>query len=241
MIIYIGYDPRDFAGYAVAHYSFRKYTRTIPIRGLILEELRKQGLYYRPTEVRTTTKGGKQLWDCISDAPMSTEFAITRFLVPHLAKTGWALFVDGDVMAIDNVTRIFDFCDPSKAIMCVQHSHKPEKESKMDGQVQTQYPRKNWSSVVLYNCDHPANKRLTVDMVNSLPGRDLHQFCWLKDNEIGELPQQFNYLVGYTHLNSGKTPTIVHFTSGLPDLIEYEQQEYADEWRAMLPHSIGAV
>ena len=31
----------------------------------------------------------------------------------------------------------------------------------MDGAVQTVYPRKNWSLMALYNCDHPKNELLT--------------------------------------------------------------------------------
>jgi len=110
----------------------------------------------------------------------------------------------------------------------------------MDGMVQTSYSRKNWSSVMLFNCSHPSNKNLTVDLVNTVPGRDLHRFCWLKDNEIGELPLEWNYLVGYSKLNGSK-PALVHFTHGLPDLAGYEDQEYADEWRAMRPYAVGAL
>ena len=240
-VVYIGYDPRDFTGFRVAKYTFRVWDKHVPILGLVLDDLRHQGLYYRPTEVRVNSEGRKQLWDVISDAPMSTEFSISRFLVPHLAKTGWALFVDGDVMALGNVSRVFDLADPNKAVMCVQHAHDPLDGVKMDGQLQTRYSRKNWSSVMLFNCDHPANKQLTVEMVNTFPGRDLHRFCWLEDDEIGELPQEYNYLVGYTHLNSGRTPVIVHFTSGLPDMAGYENQEYADKWRDFLPYAAGAM
>lgn len=239
--VYIGYDPRDFAGFAVARHSFTHYDRYVPVRGLVLDDLRKRGLYYRPTERRVNSDGHSQLWDVISDAPMSTEFSISRFLVPHLAREGWALFVDGDVMAIANPMRIFDHIDTSKAVMCVQHDHNPTEAVKMDGQMQTRYSRKNWSSVMLFYCDHPANRRLTVDMVNTLPGRDLHRFCWLEDDEIGALPQEYNYLVGYTHLNGGRTPRIIHFTNGLPDMAGYENQEYADQWRSMLPYAAGAI
>lgn len=239
--IYIGYDPRDFKGYAVANYTLRKYDRYVPVAGLVLDDLRARGLYYRPTEIRTTPEGHSQLWDVISDAPMSTEFAISRFLTPHLAKQGWALFVDGDVMAVSNPMRIFDLADPSKAVMCVQHLHNPVEETKMDGQVQTRYIRKNWSSVMAFNCDHPSNRKLTVELINTVPGRDLHRFCWLEDHEIGELPQEYNYLVGSTHLNSGRKPVIVHFTRGLPDTPGYENQEYAEMWRGLLPYAVGAL
>lgn len=239
--IYLGWDPRDFAGFRVAVYTIRQWDKHVPIYGLVLEDLRRQGLYYRPTEVRTNSDGHRQLWDVISEHPMATEFAVSRFLVPHIARSGWALFMDADVMALGNLSRIFDLADPSKAVMCVQHEHNPMELFKMYGQVQSRYSRKNWSSVMLFNCDHPSNKKLTVELVNTVPGRDLHRFCWLEDHEIGALPQEYNYLVGYTHLNGGRSPVVVHFTEGLPDIPGYEDQEYADQWRGFLPYAAGAL
>jgi hypothetical protein len=102
----------------------------------------------------------------------------------------------------------------------------------MDGQAQTRYARKNWSSVILWNVDHPANKALTIELVNSVPGRDLHRFCWLEDDLIGELHPKWNWLVG--HSDPEIDPAIVHFTDGIPTMQGYEDSEYADEWRAEL-------
>jgi len=199
-----------------------------PIRGLVLERLKEQGLYHRPT--RQDADG--RLWDEISEAPMSTEFAISRFLVPYLANSGWALFMDCDMMARKNMNRIFDLANRRYAVMVVKHNHQPVAGTKMDGQVQTSYPRKNWSSVCLFNCDHPANKALTPEMVNSLPGRDLHRFCWLPDELIGELPVEWNWLAG--HSDPAVDPAIVHFTDGIPTMHGYENAPYADEWRETL-------
>ncbi len=226
--IYVGFDTREAAAFAVARSSFRRHmTRPVPIYGLVLDELRERGLYRRPTERR-----GQQLWDSISAAPMSTEFAISRFLTPILAKTGLALFTDGDVLVRRNVRDLFLNADRSKAVLCVKHVHAPSTSVKMDGQIQTAYPRKNWSSVVLFNCDHPANARLTVELVNSAPGRDLHRFCWLNDDEIGDLKVEWNWLVG--HSQPIGSPAIVHFTDGFPLMSGYEEQPYAQEWREAL-------
>ena len=240
MSIWLGYDSTETTGFAVARYSIRRFERHIPIRGLVIDQLRADGLYYRPTEYRRNSVGKQQLWDVISDAPMSTEFAISRFLVPRLAGYGWALFADSDVIFRQNVGRLFDFARSDKAVMCVKHQHVVKEGLKKDAKVQTFYQRKNWSSVMLFNCEHPSNKRLTIEMINSLPGRLLHAFCWLEDHEIGELPPEWNYLNGFTKLN-GKQPSLVHFTEGLPDLPGYERQEYADEWRAMRPYAVGAL
>jgi hypothetical protein len=103
---------------------------------------------------------------------------------------------------------------------------------KMDGPQQVPYPRKNWSSVMMFNCDHPANKRLTADMINTLPGRHLHAFCWLNDCEIGFLNPTYNYLVGHT--TGVDDPIIVHYTDGIPSMRGYENCEFADEWRECL-------
>lgn len=165
---------------------------------------------------------------------MSTEFAISRFLVPAIAQMGWAVFMDCDVLVRTNVARLFPDLDERYAVYCVKHRHQPAQGVKMDGQVQAQYGRKNWSSMMVFNCNHPANIALDLDMVNSLPGRDLHRFCWLKDEEIGELPPEWNYLVGETHLPEGVQPKIVHHTNGSPCMPGYEDTEYAYEWREEL-------
>jgi hypothetical protein len=227
--VWIGYDRREADAYAVARFSLkRKALLPYPVRGLMLDELRRAGLYTRPTEVRDG-----RLWDTISEAPMSTEFACSRFLVPFLAASeGWALFVDSDVLFRADVGKLFRACGPSKAVMCVKHRHEPPEGVKMDGQAQLRYARKNWSSVMAFNLSHPANKRLTLEMVNSRPGRDLHAFCWLEDNEIGDLGQEWNWLVG--HSDPAIDPKIVHFTDGIPTMPGYETCAYADEWRATL-------
>jgi lipopolysaccharide biosynthesis glycosyltransferase len=173
-----------------------------------------------------------KLWDNISEAPCSTEFAISRFLTPILAREGWALFMDSDILAKADVSELFELADPRYAVMCVQHQHAPSAELlKMDGQAQTLYKRKNWSSVMLFNCGHPSNVNLTVNLVNSVPGRDLHRLCWLKDEEIGDLPMSWNWLVGAS--DPEIAPDFVHFTSGGPWFEGYEHVPYADEWRAV--------
>ncbi len=229
--IWVGWDPREAAAFAVAKSSIQKYlTRPIPVYGLVLNDLVRRGLYMRPTEIRPSAADRPVMWDVISDAPMSTQHANARFLVPHLAGHGWALFMDGDMLVRDNLARVFEGLDSSKAVYCVKHRYEPPPGIKMDGQEQTRYARKNWSSFLIFNCDHEANRKLTVPMVNAVPGRDLHRFCWLNDDEIGELGPEYNFLVGHSSLSV--EPRVVHFTEGLPDMAGYENVEYADEWRS---------
>lgn len=226
--VWIGFDPREAAAFAVCRNSITRWlTQPVPVRGIVLSELQRAGLYYRPIERR-----GDQLWDPISEAPMSTEFAISRFFTPVLAKSGWAVFMDCDILCRGSLARLFELADPKYAVMCVKHEHVPNYSVKMDGQAQTRYARKNWSSVMLFNCDHESNKALTVKMLNMVPGRDLHRFCWLNDEEIGELPPVWNYLVGHTKTDGD--PQLVHFTDGIPSMRGYENCEYSDEYNREL-------
>lgn len=233
--IWIGFDPREADAFAVCRHTIKRHlTRPIPVRGLVLSQLQRDRLYRRPIEFRQSAADRPVMWDPISDAPMSTEHANARFLVPHLAREGWALFCDGDMLVRGNLARLIDGLDRSFAAYCVKHRHAPNNETKMDGQAQTVYARKNWTSFIVWNCDHPAMRRLTVDMINTLPGRDLHRLCWLEDGEIGELDARFNFLVG--HNDPAIEPVVVHFTEGTPSMPGYEGVAFADEWRAAREH-----
>lgn len=242
--IFIGFDPRESDAFLVARSSVQRYlSAPIPVYSLVLRWLRQKGLYTRPTSRLVNN----QMWDDISNAPMSTEFAISRFLIPHLVREqrtqtggrGWALFMDCDVMLRTSVARLFELADDSKAVMVVKHLHAPTSMVKMDAQVQTAYPRKNWSSVMLINCDHPANDKLTPELVNTLPGRDLHRFCWLEDDMIGELPVEWNWLAGTSDTN--RNPHLVHFTDGVPTMPGCEKVPYAASWWLELQRAVGAV
>ena len=101
---------------------------------------------------------------------------------------------------------------------------------KMDGQVQTQYPRKNWSSMVLWNCGHPSNQQVTPEMVNTKKSRTMHRFAWLKDEEIGSVSHEWNWLEGsYKEPQDGK-PKAIHFTEGGPWFANCQDVDYADLW-----------
>ena len=117
-----------------------------------------------------------------------------------------------------------------KAIYCVKHDYSPKEKHKMDGQKQTIYPRKNWSSFILYNCSHPSNKKLSVELVNKESGSFLHQFKWLKDSEIGSLDERWNWLEGWTSQHNSEKPFAVHFTRGGPWFDEWQDVEFADKW-----------
>jgi hypothetical protein len=223
-----GWDDREVVGYNLCQFSAIRRTSE-PIRFVPLMEkvLRYKGLYKRPEEWRNG-----QRWCLISDAPMSTAFANSRFLSPWLANgSSWILFCDfADMLFLADPAELFELADAKCAVMVVKGRHVPDESEKMDHQRQTTYPRKNWSSVILWNCRHPGTVRLTLDMVNSLPGRDLHAFSWLEDHEIGELPASWNHLVG---VDRRKGPKLLHFTKGTPET-GVDDEPWASVWRQEL-------
>lgn len=229
MKVFIGFDGRQRDAYLVAAHTLRKRASIpVAIEPLMLEPLRWKRLYNRPHEIREN-----RLWDVISAAPMATEFALTRFLVPHLAGyRGWAVFCDNDFLFRADIAELEQFCDPRYACVVVKHSHKPRETVKMDGQVQLGYERKNWSSFILWNCAHDAHAG-QLERVNRWRGLWLHQFRWLRDEDIGELSAAWNWLEGSEN-PTVRPPAAVHFTRGTPDLPGYEDVAYADEWRAAL-------
>jgi len=209
MKCFIGYDSHESEAYEVAVASLqRRASAPVSVTPLDINKMEAWGLLRRPTDLR------RQRYDLLSNAPCSTEFAISRFLVPMLAQSGWALFVDSDLVFLDDVANLFALADPRYAVMCVQHGTQLGPLSKMDGQLQTYYARKNWSSVLLWNCDHPANQRLSLIDVQERPGRDLHGLYWLNDAEIGALPAEWNWLVNVQP--QPLKPKIAHFTLGGP-------------------------
>jgi hypothetical protein len=225
--VFLGWDAREGVAFNVAEASIQALSSvSVAISSISYQTLCDMGVYRRPTERRDGV-----LWDVISEAPMSTEHAIARFFVPYLTEySGFVLFADSDILLRDDIADLFSLADDRYAVQVVKHSYTPAETMKMDGQIQTAYARKNWSSVMLWNCEHPAHRALTLDILNHWPGRDLHAFKWLRDEEIGALPAAWNYLVGV----SPKLPDVklAHFTLGLPNMAGYEQCEFAEEWRA---------
>lgn len=234
--IVAGWDPKEPRSFAAATRSLLDTSKQ-PIRVVPLVEsaLRNARLYWREHEHRRKSNRSTdtQLYDAISDAPMATSFAISRFLVPHLTNTSWALFCDfADMIFLSDIEELFHLSDDRYAIQVVKHDHTPTDPFKMGSEAQTRYARKNWSSVMLWNLNHKAHNRLTLPMVNELPGRDLHRFCWLDDDEIGELPKKWNYLVGVDDPEIDSSDVgIAHYTLGTPELGVEPPIPWGDIWR----------
>jgi hypothetical protein len=220
MRVYIGQDNREQQAFEVAERSLLRHSPTSIITPISLDRLAAAGLLRRPMDRRGN------IYDIHSNAPCSTEFAISRFLAPILCQSGWCLFTDCDVVFLEDVDVLLRLADPDRAVMVVKHKQPESSAPKMDGQQQVAYARKNWSSVALWNCDHVANRRLSIIDVNERPGRDLHAFYWLHDDEIGELPAKWNWLVGVQE--KPENPAIAHFTLGTPDMVQ--NSPHADIW-----------
>jgi hypothetical protein len=209
--IYIGYDSSQDEAYDICKLSIRKFNKSIKIIPIMKKYLQKNDLYYRT-----------------DDQNSSTEFAYTRFLVPYLNKyQGWALFCDSDFLWRCNIEELFSNLDSNIALKCVQHDYTPKFNTKMNNKKQFIYPRKNWSSLMLFNCAHSSCKNLNIKNINSQSGAWLHQMQWCKDNEIQKLDPTYNYLVGYYNFPN---PKAVHFTDGGPWHPGYEHVEFAEEW-----------
>lgn len=207
--VFIGYDPREsVALYTLAHSILRRSSIPVSIAPLMQSQLK--GLYTRP---RGPTE--------------STEFSLTRFLVPALSKfQGWSLYMDCDMLCRADVAELAAHTDAEKAVIVCKHDYVPKTQRKFLDHVQTKYPRKNWSSVMLFNNERC--RALTADYVNSASGLDLHRFAWTEDGRIGELPLEWNWLVGeYPYKADAK---LVHFTLGGPYFDR--NTDYAAEWFA---------
>jgi hypothetical protein len=209
--IYIGYDPNEPVAYhTLAHSILRRSSVPVMISPLMRSQL--AGIYAR-------ARGATE----------STEFSLTRFLVPLLSQfRGWSLFMDCDMLCRADIAELFEFTErlPEKAVVVCKHDYSPGPERKFLNQVQTVYTRKNWSSVMLFNNARCA--ALTASYVNTASGLDLQRFVWLDDSLIGDLPLEWNWLVGeYKHNPDAK---IVHYTIGGPYFDEYRSCDYAEEW-----------
>jgi hypothetical protein len=159
----------------------------------------------------------------------STDFSFSRFLTPYLSGyEGWSLFMDCDMLVLDDIAKLWALRDEKYAVMCTQHDHQPRETIKFLGAPQTPYGKKNWSSVMLFN--NTRCRALTPERVNTASGLELHQFKWLgSDDEIGPLPLHWNHLVGYNPPRSDAAN--VHFTLGGPYFNESVDCEYAQTWQ----------
>ena len=210
--VFIGYDPREAVAFSVLAYSIHaRSSQPVSITPLMLSELRG---------IMTRERHPLQ----------STDFSFSRFLTPYLSDySGWSVFMDCDMLMLDDIANLYALRDERYAVMVVKHDHVPKESRKFLDQPQTPYHQKNWSSVMLFN--NARCQSLTPEYVNAASGLELHQFKWLaSDDLIGALPERWNHLVGYNPPR--KEVSLAHYTLGGPYFSEYRDCEYAEEWRS---------
>ncbi len=160
----------------------------------------------------------------------SNQFIYSRFLVPHLMNyRGWAIFADGDMICQSDIAKLWDMRRDEYAVQVVKHEYKTKFVTKYLGNKNEDYPRKNWSSLILWNCEHWANRVLAPNNVKDFRNDFLHRFAWLHDGEIGELPLTWNWLVSEYPLN--EYADIQHYTIGTPCFKDYKDCDMAAQWR----------
>ena len=212
--IFVGYDPVESVAWHTLVHSIYSQS-SVPVS-------------FTPINIRNLNN----VFQRARDSKQSNEFSFTRFLVPYLcAFEGFALFMDCDMLLRTDIKKVFDLAkaDQKKAVHVVQHTYEPRDDVKYLNTVQYSYPRKNWSSFVLWNCAHPKNKALTTEYVNSASGLELHRFLWLDDEDIGDLDLKWNWLVG-EYDQPPKDVNTVHWTNGGPYFHEYKNTDFSSEW-----------
>jgi lipopolysaccharide biosynthesis glycosyltransferase len=207
--LYVGYDEREAIAYHVFCHSVIKNT-SIPVKitPLVLSQLK---------EFNETHKD------------RSNDFVYSRFLTPYLNEfDGWAIFADGDMICQADLKELIGMADPNKALMVVKHDYQTKASIKYLGNINENYPRKNWSSVILWNCSHPKHKILTPEFVSNQAGKFLHRFSWLDDNDIGELPVEWNWLACEYEKNT--EAKLIHYTLGTPCFKDFRDTDMAEIW-----------
>lgn len=218
--MFVGFDQRE----AVAFHTFsqsvlERTTTPVSLAPLVLAAL--EG--YRETH----TDG-------------SNAFIYSRFLTPFLAGfNGWAIFADGDMICRADIKELWDLQDDRYAVMVVKHDYQTRASQKYLGNKNENYPRKNWSSVILWNCGHEKNQQLTPEFVMGKDGKFLHRFSWLEDAEIGELSREWNWLA--TEYPDNYEAKLVHYTLGTPCFKDYEASDMADEWWSVHRRSLDGL
>ena len=211
--VYVGWDAREDIAWQVCRHSILRHAPDVEVYPLKQQPLRELGLYTRP-----------------ADEGAATAFSLTRFLTPYMAAhDGWSVFVDCDFLFTTDIRKVVNLAPRHAAVCCVQHDYTPAHAVKMDGQQQTTYPRKNWSSFILFNGAHPTVRALTPDIVNRALPAHLHRFAWVPDELNCALPVEWNFLVGvYEPLPD--PPAAIHYTNGGPWFPEWQDVDYGDLW-----------
>ena len=207
--VFIGYDPREAIAFHTCVNSIIRHA-TVPVSIMPLALNLLEG--YKETH-----------------ADGSNHFIYSRFLVPHLMKfNGWAIFIDGDMILRDDIAKLWALREMDKDVVVVKHDYKTRMTEKYLGSKNEDYPRKNWSSVILWNCSSYPNRKLTPEFIMDATGAALHRFTWIEDDRIGELPAVWNWLPDEFGVNHDAK--LLHYTLGAPCFAEFATTPQGEEW-----------
>jgi hypothetical protein len=207
--IFIGYDPREAVAYHVCANSIIRQS--------------SQPVAFSPLALNILNDYEEEHTDG------SNHFIYSRFLVPHLmGYQGWAIFMDGDMLVRDDIVNLWNLREDDKAVMVVKHKYLTKMTTKYLGSKNENYPCKNWSSVILWNCGHPENKIVTPEFIQKSTGAQLHRFTWLDAASVGQLPTEWNWLPDEYGANPGAK--LCHYTLGTPSFHEFATTPMGDEW-----------
>ena len=215
--IVVGFDQRE----AVAYHTFtqsiiEKSTMTVRFLALSINSL---------SNYNERHKDG------------SNDFIYSRFLVPYLMNfKGWAIYADGDMVCLEDIKKLWNLRDKNYAVQVAKHNYKTKIEEKYWGNKNESYPRKNWSSLILWNCEHEVHKILSPDFIEKQSGAFLHRFSWIKDEEIGELEKEWNWLA--LEYEEKKDINLIHYTIGTPCFKEYSNTSLSSFWKKSFTNMI---
>lgn len=179
----------------------------------------------------------------VSIVPLSTmglpegtnNFTVSRFLVPHLmGYAGRAIFMDAcDMICLGDVAELDAEFDESKAVQVVKHpAYQSQHARKYIGTDmecdQSNYPRKNWASVMLFNCGHPSWSGFNPEFIAELRPIWMLRFAHLPDEQIGALPADWNVMVDEGQDEAGAK--ILHWTAGIPTFRHYRNARRSIDW-----------
>ena len=207
--VFIGYDPREAIAYHVcANSIIRNASAPVAIIPVALNLF---------TDYKET------------HGDNSNHFVYTRFLVPYLMDfRGRAIFIDGDMVVRGDIIELYESLQTAHDVAVVKHDYKTRMPVKYMGAPNEDYPRKNWSSVIVWDCQSYPNRRLTPDFVQKQPGSFLHRFAWIDDDRIQALPPEWNWLPD--ELGENTEAKLLHYTLGTPCFREFADTTQAAEW-----------
>jgi lipopolysaccharide biosynthesis glycosyltransferase len=207
--VFVGYDPREAIAYHVcANSIIRNASAPVAIIPVALNLF---------TDYKET------------HGDNSNHFVYTRFLVPYLMDfKGRAIFIDGDMVVRGDIIELYESLKTAHDVAVVKHDYKTRMPVKYMGAPNEDYPRKNWSSVIVWDCQSFPNRRLTPDFVQKQPGSFLHRFSWIDDDRIQALPIEWNWLPD--ELGENTDAKLLHYTLGTPCFHEFVDTTQAEVW-----------